>query len=84
MPLWQEKLSLVGEWEENGLTTLKIRNVIRNARSMLTNPPVTVILRQAKNNDVGVCGGEIARLGPNLSGKPTTVVGPLTREGRLQ
>ncbi len=58
MPLWQEKLPLVGEWEENGLTTLKIRNVIRNARSMLTNSPVTVILRQAKNNDVGVCGGE--------------------------
>lgn len=50
MPVWQEKLPLVGEWEENGLTTLKIRNVIRNARSMLTTPPVTVILRQAKNN----------------------------------
>jgi hypothetical protein len=77
MPLGQETLPLVGELEGNGLTTLP------NGGSMLTNPQVTVILRQAKN-DVGVCFGEMAKLGPYLSGKPTTVVGLLTREGGYQ
>ena len=83
MPLGQGTLPLVGELEESGLTTLKVRNVLTNARSMLTNPQVTVILRPAKN-DVGVGVGEIANPGPYPSGKPTTVVGPLTREGCLQ
>jgi protein involved in polysaccharide export with SLBB domain len=67
MPLGQETLPRVGELEESGLTTPKVRNVLTDARSMLTNPQVTVILRRAKN-DVGVCVGEIAKPGPTHRG----------------
>ena len=83
MPLGQGTLPLVGELEESGLTTLKVRNVLTNARSMLTNPQVTVIVRHAKN-DAGVGVGEIANPGSYPSGKPTTVVRPLTRKGCFQ
>jgi protein involved in polysaccharide export with SLBB domain len=82
MPLGQETLPLVGELEESGLTTHKVRNVRTNA-SMLTNPQVTVIVRHAKN-DAGVGVGEIANPGSYPSGKPTTVVRPLTRKGCFQ